>query len=492
MRNGSSNVPRQSHMIRQRGHTVERGDGLQGGETAAEQWAKDGVVEPGGIKPGTVLGGALVPGSLSATPFADTIRPVTIVTALPTLPDPLFPIFSYVVLTTNERLYKNVADVWVLGVNGADIVADSITAGQIAAGAISASEIAAGAVSTEKLAVGSLRANLLVHGDFENPSFGSGVYVNNGAGAAGAFTTWTHAGALIESAASNSIQSKSGLWVGLLRNPTGYLNNQGMYQSIPVRPGRRYRLSGWLWKGVAAGGPARIVAHAYDKTGAVVAFNAIAPPTNSTTTATYVEAFYTAASNVTTLLVYCRWDAPVAAGEIFAFEDVTLEEVPGGLQNGAATTVIDDAGVTVTNGAMTVTNAGATVIIDGTSNLFKIAATGTTSATAVSGGFSIVNTTLVALGALATTPAHNCFVAAGNGVADYQYLSYMLGTNTGFVATTSGGAVTNQVRVLENVTHMRTSLNGSSQCVVQIQVDNDTAASITSYGRYYVFKEAAL
>ena len=63
------------------------------------------------------------------------------------LPDSAFPEFTYVVLTTDERLYRNVGDVWVLGVSGPDIVADSITGGQIAAGAISTTELEAGAIT---------------------------------------------------------------------------------------------------------------------------------------------------------------------------------------------------------------------------------------------------------------------------------------------------------------------------------------------------------
>lgn len=112
------------------------------GEQITSQNIAPGAIGPGMIQDGTIQ---------DLTPFADDIRPVVIVDSLPTLPDTDYPEFSYVVLTTDERLYKNIADVWVLGVDGADIVADSITAGQIAAGAISASEISAGAITTEKL-----------------------------------------------------------------------------------------------------------------------------------------------------------------------------------------------------------------------------------------------------------------------------------------------------------------------------------------------------
>lgn len=104
----------------------------------------DGNVQPTGF---------VQDGVVRLTSFASTIRPVSIVTANPTLPDTLYPVGSFVYNTTDSpaRLYKNVANVWVAGIGPNDIQADSITAGQIAAGAISASEIAVNAVTTGKL-----------------------------------------------------------------------------------------------------------------------------------------------------------------------------------------------------------------------------------------------------------------------------------------------------------------------------------------------------
>ncbi len=108
--------------------------GLRGAGEVAQQEALDGVVLPGGLMPGTI----------ASASFAASIRPIAIVAALPTLPDADYPPLSYAVLTTDSRLYKNIADVWVKGVDGADVVANSINAGQIAAGAISTTELAVG------------------------------------------------------------------------------------------------------------------------------------------------------------------------------------------------------------------------------------------------------------------------------------------------------------------------------------------------------------
>jgi len=130
-----------------------------------------------GTEDGTIDGDILTPGTVDITPFASSIRPVAIVAELPSLPNATYPVGACVVLTTNGKLYRNVADAWTAAVPTADltgtitgdqiaantitaakIAADTITAGQIAAGAISASEIAAGAVTATKIAAGIITA----------------------------------------------------------------------------------------------------------------------------------------------------------------------------------------------------------------------------------------------------------------------------------------------------------------------------------------------
>lgn len=54
-----------------------------------------------------------------------------------------------------------------------------------------------------------------------------------------------------------------------------------------------------------------------------------------------------------------------------------IDEVRSNGTTDDASVIIDRGGITVTNGAITVTNPGGTVIIDGTSDMFRIAATGT-------------------------------------------------------------------------------------------------------------------
>ena len=121
----------------------------------------------GGVQP-PIDGGIIIDGTIDITPFASTIRPVAIVATLPSLPDTDYPVGACAVLTTDGKLYRNVADVWTAAVPTSDltgyiagdqITANSITAGQIAAGAVAASEIAAGAVTAAKIAAGSVTAD---------------------------------------------------------------------------------------------------------------------------------------------------------------------------------------------------------------------------------------------------------------------------------------------------------------------------------------------
>lgn len=85
----------------------------------------------------------LAPGSIDITKFADTIRPVAIVATLPSLPDPEYPIGATVVLTSDGKLYRNVANAWTAAVPAVDISGQLIEA-QIADAAITTAKFASG------------------------------------------------------------------------------------------------------------------------------------------------------------------------------------------------------------------------------------------------------------------------------------------------------------------------------------------------------------
>jgi len=94
----------------------------------------------------TSVGGKLgVPDSaLAIAKFASTIRPITLATSDPSLPDAHYPAGTYYFNTTSHTLKKVAASgsTWELGVNGGtDIIANTITGGQIVAGSISTTEL---------------------------------------------------------------------------------------------------------------------------------------------------------------------------------------------------------------------------------------------------------------------------------------------------------------------------------------------------------------
>jgi len=99
---------------------------------------------------GAVLTDKISDGALTTAKFANGIRPVEIVEALPGAGN-----FDgrVVYLTTDKRIYRHNGAAWVNS-NAADQIVGQLVAGQIAAGAISTTELAAGAITADKLAVG--------------------------------------------------------------------------------------------------------------------------------------------------------------------------------------------------------------------------------------------------------------------------------------------------------------------------------------------------
>lgn len=118
-------------------------------------------------------------GVLDIARFAQTIRPVEIVAALPGAGAGNF-VGRIALLTTNGKVYRNVTgsdDVagWTAAVDGADILANSIIAGRIAAGAVGAAEIAAGAITTTRLAAGVVTAEKLAAGSVSTLALAAGA-----------------------------------------------------------------------------------------------------------------------------------------------------------------------------------------------------------------------------------------------------------------------------------------------------------------------------
>jgi hypothetical protein len=188
---------------------------------------------------------------------------------------------------------------------------------------------------------------------------------------------------------------------------------------------------------------------------------------------------------------------PIVPAAVLASGAVTADSIAVGavnnLTNVGATVIIDAAGITVTNGALVVTNPGSTVIIDGTSDMFRIEATGTLSVTGpATTRDTSTDLTLTGLGALPTTPAHIDYIAGSNVTSVEQILAVGQQRQGGFVATTSGGSPTLLAEAATVQARITTHLDADALCVVHFVIDNDSAAPVTWYGRYYVLSQAAL
>jgi hypothetical protein len=166
----------------------------------------------------------------------------------------------------------------------------------------------------------------------------------------------------------------------------------------------------------------------------------------------------------------------ISAGAIGTTE-LSASAVIKNVTNDGAEVVIDGSGIAVTSGAITVTNASATVIIDGTSNMFKILTTGTLNVAISTDGSGSNTSTLAGFGAFATTPAHLSVVTSNLSGNDERYIG-----SFAIVEPTTGTIV--------NRWFMSLYLDGSAQVVAKIGGHGGFAATYT--GRYYVLKEAAI
>jgi hypothetical protein len=131
---------------------------------AAVTSAKIGALEvnTSNINYGAIVQDLIASGAVGYTQFQTGLAPITIVTSLPTLPDPNFPIGTTISLTTDGNLYRNVSNTWTAAVDGGLITANTITASQIAAGSITSTQIAANTIVGGNIAAGTITAGNLV------------------------------------------------------------------------------------------------------------------------------------------------------------------------------------------------------------------------------------------------------------------------------------------------------------------------------------------
>jgi hypothetical protein len=189
--------------------------------------------------------------------------------------------------------------------------------------------------------------------------------------------------------------------------------------------------------------------------------------------------------------------AGAATNDTMLFDDTEFYVLDDDINVAAGDVLIDKNGIAITNGKISVTNAGSTVIIDGTSDMFKIAATGTQSLNVgASSGETAVSVTLTGLGTYTTCPAYLAVETADTtSQTSNRHSGQFRFNNGGFIASVSGGATTFQVVASSTVFNTGITLTGASSgnAVVTLWANNQSANAYANSGnRYWVLQEVAL
>lgn len=169
-----------------------------------------------------------------------------------------------------------------------------------------------------------------------------------------------------------------------------------------------------------------------------------------------------------------------------------ISAVFGSTDNASALQISDSAGVIrVTLGSLgngdyglkVISTDGTTVIIDGTSDVFKIAATGTLSKAVVNLDNSVTSSAaLSGLGTYTTTPAHLAHTSLDNVNTGHRRAAAFVAING-----IAGGAISSSIGW-----YFATFLDGSSFANVILVVTDANAGNQTVWVKYYILEEAAL
>lgn len=357
------------------------------------------------------------------------------------------------------------------------LAANSVTAAAIAAGAITASAIAVGSVDSTKMT--GAAAN-----DCPNPGWEivGGATLDTDGGFVGV-PGWS----AVNNSSNLQITSspaRTGAHGTRFKTATG---NQPAVETgnIPVMPGHRYRISAWF-RGVA-GNSGSATATFYvryrDANGNSLGFVTCDSGSSSPSTIRGANTTWTQLADYALMpatAVYASIGVSTltgaGGGDFLYADDVEFYRADEDIKHASGNVLIDASGVTITNGALTLTNAGATVIIDGTSDIFKIFATGTASRTfPAAPGTSITTVTITGSGG---TMLMSLFqVTDNNGAAPRSLGIYLTVANAGTVQYFVWGY---------------SDLSGGANRVNLVASSRTLAGVNTAGMRYYVLVEAGL
>lgn len=370
---------------------------------------------------------------------------------------------------------------------------------------ITGGAIAARSVTADKLVIGAVTAkNLLVNGGFRRGTSGWN-YTSNGA-PGWQFTvwydntTWTLRDGDVDGWTSTKFGSTA-LMSGAATADTFY---PYIFQGVRVTPGEFYSLSALL--GIHRLTEAKLEIDWWTAEGGTFigsAFSTIytsASLTGGSSKPAYEFATIEgvqAPTNATFCNILIVGRTPNTSGtDWYLFMDqvcfvagkVAQAYVPGESYetwSGDGSVLINSSGVAITNGKLTVSNPAATVIIDGTSNMFKIAASGTISVSSVANNSSGLGTVTVT-GAAPGSVLPAFLVSTNEGAIAARQVGNWLG-NPGLNSTATGNYVD-----VQHMAQVRMMLSGTVDAQVRLECMNYSGVTRNYSTRYYILKEAGI
>jgi hypothetical protein len=417
----------------------------------------------------------------SATSFSVTGMEVTWVKGVPfyhlTFGDPI--------VTMSAWMQDTVTTMPDGSISGTKITDLSIVTSKFAANSVTAAQIAVGTLDPTLMSSGP--ANLV-----PNPG-AEGATIN----AQTTLQGWTFTNCVVRLGVAQ--RSGNAVFQAIATAGAGYTPLRTAY--LPVDGNRRYTgsvyLSGWGTNAATAQGALQI--SWYDQSKTIISNSVIGIVTKGTSSSfTLISGVVVSPSTAVWAQVLGVASGTVTVGDRLYWDDFAFYLSDFNINHAGGNVVIDPSGMTITNGAMTVTNGSSVVIIDGTSDMFKIAASGTAAMNMTGGmGDTVVDTALPGLGTLTTTPAivgasvFDTTAQTGNRYPGQTRLN----ATPAFVANISGGSPTTAVAAALATINISAHLSGASSGTVSVQMwgANPAAGGNANAGiKFWVMQEAAL
>lgn len=356
-------------------------------------------------------------------------------------------------------------------VTSAKIIANAVVAGKVAADAIGAAQIQANAIGADKIDAGAVRAqHLLIAGGrsplIDNPDFEAGSFEVSGE--VDGWVVTQPAGATVritddwrKNGSRSARVTNGAAGVASIRSST-----------FPVLASEPVTLSFWH----LGAGTCRVWLWVQSDTGGITV---IGPFVDAAAGATWTQRLIKTAVLATSVRAAWLFENIAASTNLY-IDDVQPSRTMDVL-SADGDVVSNPGGLTVLNGKIVVSNAGSIVIIDGTSNMFKIVGSGTIAVGSLGVG-GLTGTFLTLFTNLGYRPAHLVYVLLTSGelnpgVAETLLVPiYQWNSGTGLVDRSYRAGVQEK---------------DADETNIYFETRSRAGHAATTY-RYYVLKEAAV